>query len=114
LKHWTGLNLEQRSQQVGQPLEELYGLYHRMLSWNVHSGGSGVMGFPPESFPIICTLCYRVAALSFEEVIIQVAKEFKLNGAIDALQKKLEFAKTLPLITTPEQELKLAKQLGLM
>ena len=114
LKHWTGLNLEQRTQQVGEPLEEIYGLYHRMLSWNVHSGGSGVMGLPPESFPIICTLGYRVAALAFEEIIVQVAKEFKLYTVIDALHKKLEYAKALPLMTSPEQELQLAKELGLM
>jgi hypothetical protein len=72
------------------------------------------MGLPPESFPIICTLGYRVAALAFEEILVQVAKEFKLNNAIDALQKKLENAKGLPLTFSPEQELQLAKELGLM
>jgi hypothetical protein len=114
LKHWTGLNLEQRTQRVGQPLEEIYELYHRMLSWYVHSGGSGVMGLPPETFPVICTLGYRVAALTFEEVIRQVTKEFKLNIVDDSIYKKLEYAKALPLTNSPEQELQLAKELGLM
>jgi len=114
LKHWTGLNLQQRAVLVGQPLEEIYEFYNRILSWHVHSGGSGVMGLPPESFPIMCSLGYRVAALTFEEVILQVAKEFKLYTVIDALEKKLAYAKALPLTSSPEQELQLAKELGLM
>ncbi len=114
VKHWTGLNLQQRVKLVGQPLDEIYEFYNRILSWNVHSGGSGVMGLPPETFPVICSLGYRVAALTFEEVILQVAKEFKLCTVIDALEKKLAYAKALPLTSSPEQELQLAKELGLM
>ena len=114
LKHWSGLRLDQRSKLVGQPMEEIYEFYNRILSWYVHSGGSGVMGLPPQTFPIICSLGYRVAALTFEEVIIQVAREFKLNIVDDSIGKKLEYAKALPLTTTPEQELQLAKELGLM
>jgi hypothetical protein len=114
LKHWSGLSLDQRSKLVGQPLEEIYELYNRMLSWYVHSGGPGVMGLPPQTFPIICSLGYRVAAITFEEVIIQVAKEFKLNIVDDSIGKKLEYAKALPLTTSPEQELQLAKELGLI
>jgi hypothetical protein len=114
LKHWTGLSLDQRAKQVGQPLEEIYQLYNRMLSWYVHSGGSGVMGLPPETFPAICTLGYRVAALTFEEVILQVAKEFKLPIVDDSIGKKLEYAKALPLTSSPKLELQLAKELGLM
>jgi len=114
VKHWTGLNLEQRTKLAGQPLEEIYELYHRMLSWHVHSGGSGVMGLPPESFPTICSLGYRVAAVTFEEVILQVAKEFKLTFVDESIKKKLEYAKALPLTSSPEQELQLAKELGLM
>jgi hypothetical protein len=114
LRHWTGLSLDERTKLVGQPLEEIYQLYNRMLSWYVHSGGSGVMGLPPETFPVICSLGYRVAALTFEEVIMQVAKEFKLTVADDSIGKKLEYAKALPLTATPEQELQLAKELGLM
>lgn len=114
LKHWTGLSLDKRCKLVGQPMEEVYELYNRMLSWYVHSGGSGVMGLPPETFPVICSLGYRVAALTFEEVIMQVAKEFKLTIVDDSIGKKLEYAKALPLTSTPEQELQLAKELGLM
>jgi hypothetical protein len=114
VKHWTGLNLQQRVKLVGQPLEEIYELYNQMLSWYVHSGGSGVMGLPPETFPVICSLGYRVAALTFEEVIMQVAKEFKLTIIDDSIGKKLEYAKALPLTSSPEQELQLAKELGLM
>jgi hypothetical protein len=109
LKHWTGLTLDKRTKEVGQPLEEIYELYNRMLSWYVHSGGSGVMGLPPQTFPAICSLGYRVAALTFEEVIMQVAKEFKLTIVDDSIGKKLEYAKALPLTSTPEQELQLAK-----
>ena len=114
LKHWTGLSLDKRSKLVGQPLEEIYELYNRMLSWYVHSGGSGVMGLPPETFPVICSLGYRVAALTFEEVIMQVAKEFKFTIVDDSIGTKLEYAKALPLTSSPEQELQLAKELGLM
>lgn len=53
------------------------------------------------------------AALTFEEVIMQVAKEFKLTIVDDSIEKKLEYAKALPLTSTPEQELQLAKELGL-
>ncbi len=114
LRHWTGLTLKERTKLVAPPLEEIYELYNRMLSWYVHSGGSGVMGLPPQTFPVICSLGYRVAALAFEEVILQVAKEFKLTIVDDSIKKKLEYAKALPLTSSPEQELQLAKELGLM
>lgn len=72
------------------------------------------MGLPAETFPVICSLGYRVAALTFEEVILEVAKEFKLTVVDDSIRKKLDYAKALPLTTTPEQEVQLAKELGLM
>lgn len=114
LKHWTGMTLKARAKAVGSPLEEIYELYNRILSWHVHSGGSGVMGYPPHIFPIICSMAYRIAALCFEEVILQIAKEFKLTAIDNALKTKLDFAKALPLTSGPEQELQLAKELGLM
>jgi hypothetical protein len=114
LKHWTGLNLSERAKQVGQPVEELYGLFHRMLSWYVHSGGTGVMGLPAETFPLICSLSYRTAALSFEEIIKSTAKKFKITMIDDSMEKKLEYAKALPLTSSPEQEAQLAKELGLI
>ena len=101
LRHWTGLNLSERVNKVGQPVQELYNLFHRMLSWYVHSGGVGVMGLPAETFPSICSLSYRTAALTFEEVIKVTAKKFKLTWIDDSLEKKLEYAKALPLTSSP-------------
>lgn len=113
LTHWTGLNFRERVRQIGQPLEEMYVLFHRMLSWYVHSGGTGVMGLPAQTFPYICSLSYRTAALSFEEIIKRAAKKFKLSMIDDTLENKLTYAKGLPLTSSPEQELQLARELGL-
>jgi hypothetical protein len=111
--HWTGMNLLERVQKVGQPLDEIYLLFYRMLSWYVHSGGTGIMGVPKDTFPSICTLGFRIAAMAFEEVIKGTAKEFKLSLAISSLDEKLQLARFLPLTVDAEQERKLREELGL-
>lgn len=113
VKHWSGLNLEERVRLVGQPLEEAYKLYNRMLSWQVHSGGAGVMGVAKETFPHLCGMGYRISTLAFEEVIKSVAKELRLSLALSSLEEKMKFARYLPLTESVEQEAQLRKELGL-
>ena len=110
IHHWSRLDMAARVRLLKQPLEEQYELFYRMLSWQVHSGSTGVMGLSKETFVHLCTLGFRIAAVTFEEVLKAVALEFKLSAAIDAIDKKMEFAKYLPL-TKGEDEEELQRQI---
>lgn len=110
INHWSRLDMAARVQLLKQPLEEQYELFYRMLSWQVHSGSTGIMGLPKETFVHLCTLGYRIGAVTFEEVLKAVAKEFKLSAAIEAIDKKMEFAKYCPL-TKGENEEELQRQI---
>jgi len=101
--HWSEKSLDGRVKILGQPLEEMYELYYRMLSWQVHSGGTGVMGLPKETFTHICAHGYWLGALAFEEIILAVVKEFRLSLAVESILKKLNLAKYAPLITLEEK-----------
>lgn len=103
INHWSEMNLSERVKTLGQPLEELYELYYPMLSWQVHSGGTGVMGYPKETFALICTLGYWIAAKTFEEIILSIVREFKLSLAVESIEKKLDLAKYAPLILVEQK-----------
>ncbi len=102
--HWSEKSLDGRVKMLGQPLEELYELYYRMLSWQVHSGGAGVMGLPKDTFIHICTLGYWIAAKVFEEIILSIVKEFHLTLAVESIEKKLDLAKYAPLLVVEEKQ----------
>ena len=110
IHHWSSLTMASRVKLLKQPLEELYELFYRMLSWQVHSGSTGVMGLAKETFVHFCTLGFRIAAIACEEILKALATEFKLASAIDAIDKKMEFAKFLPLVKGENEE-QLQKQL---
>jgi hypothetical protein len=82
IDHWSGLNLADRVKILGKPLEEVYQLFYRLMSWHVHSGTATIIGVPKETYPHICAHGYWIAAITFEEVIKAVAREFKLSLAI--------------------------------
>jgi hypothetical protein len=108
--HWSRLDMAARVQLLKEPLEEQYELFYRMLSWQVHAGATGIMGLPKETFVHLCTLGFSIGAVTFEEILKATAAEFKLSAAIEALDKKMEFAKYCPL-TKGENEEELQRQI---
>jgi hypothetical protein len=113
IDHWSGLNLADRVKILGKPLEEVYQLFYRLMSWHVHSGTATIIGVPKETYPHICAHGYWIAAITFEEVIKAVAREFKLSLAIPSFNAKLDLARFLPLTESDEQEMQIRSELGL-
>lgn len=112
IKHWSELDLSMRAEKVGQPFWAMYESYYAQLSWYTHAGLTGVINVPPETFVHISAMAYRVAAHAFEELLVSIVKEFKLDLPNPRIEQLLQFAKYLPITDGIEQESQLKRALG--
>jgi hypothetical protein len=92
VKHWSKRNLSEQVKMLGEPFEETYHSLSKQVSWHVHAGLTGVLNMKPEAFPYVFGVSCQIAALSFEEILKAVIRQFKLPSAIPTIDKELEFA----------------------
>lgn len=111
LSHWSGLNLPDRIALLGAPFDEIYELNYPHLSWQVHSGLTGVVNMKAETFTIMCGQSFMLAADSYREILSAMIEEFKIQKANTMIQGKLTAAKMLPFTDSPEQAQKLLDDL---
>jgi hypothetical protein len=52
--HWSGRDLRSRVALLNAPFEEIYDVHYPSLSWQVHSGLTGVINLQAETFTLIC------------------------------------------------------------
>jgi hypothetical protein len=81
LVHWSAMDLSRRVQQVKEPFEEMYALYYGQLSWQVHSGLTGVINLKAETFTLMCGQGFKLAVDSYSEVLSTIISEFKIENA---------------------------------
>jgi len=111
LSHWSGMNLPDRIALLGAPFDEIYELNYPHLSWQVHSGLTGVVNMKAETFTIMCGQSFMLAADAYREILLAMIEEFKIQKANTMIQGKLMAAKMLPFTDSPEQALKLLNEL---
>ena len=114
VKHWSGLNLAERVKKLDASYQEAYDCFYPLLSWYVHAGLTGVLNLKAEAFAHLSGISYQLATIAYGDIIMRVAREFKLSTTNPDLDKKLELARYLPLTENEEQELQLHRELGLL
>ena len=92
VRHWSNRHLSEQVKLLGEPFEEIYHSLYKHLSWHVHAGLAGVANMKPEAFPYVFGVSCQIAALSFEEILKAVIRQFALSSAVPTIYKELEFA----------------------
>jgi len=103
LNHWSGLTLSQRVEQLKSPFDQIYAVDYARLSWYVHSGLTGIMNIPAETFIHLCAYAYHIASIAYGETLLSVARAFKLSKANEKIGEKLRVAKMLPFTKDAQQ-----------
>jgi hypothetical protein len=109
--HWSGLGMGRRVSLLKEPFEEIYEVDYPALSWYVHSGLTGVINLKAETFVHISARAFKLAADAYWEVILGMIREFKIGKADEKIERKMEYAKKVPLTNSPEQAEELLKAL---
>jgi len=102
-RHWSGLNLEERSAKLGPPYDQIYAVDYSRLSWYVHPGLAGVMRVPAVTFIHLCAYAFHLAATAYGESLLSIIRVFNIAKANANIQILLRLAKELPFTDTPEQ-----------
>jgi hypothetical protein len=82
IKHWSGLNLEQRASLAGHPFSRVYALWHIQMSWLNHGGTTGILELTPVALATDCTRNLSIVVELYETVLQQSATLFGLNQKI--------------------------------
>ena len=101
--YWSGLNMSRRIKLLDPPFEEIYEVHYPHLSWQVHSGLTGVVNSRADTFTVMCGQAFKLAADSYREILLTMIEEFSLEKANPKIKAKLKVATLLPLTDTPEQ-----------
>jgi hypothetical protein len=109
VSHWSNFGLAARAKIVGAPFDELYQRMYRQLSWHVHPGLAGVMNLDATVFPAMCGLALEFAFTCYALVLRAVARELKIDKAVQDIDKKVQLAKMLPFTDDADQAAMLAR-----
>ena len=103
VSHWSDLALAARTKKLGEPFNELYLSMYRQLSWQVHPGLAGVMNLDASAFPAMCGLSLEFAFTCYAMVLQAVARELKIDKAVQDIETKVQLAKMLPFTNDEAQ-----------
>ncbi len=87
--HWSGLNIAQRAEKLGQDYKELYVEFFPFLSWHIHSGSTGYAGLKPETLESAFGLMHHMIQRVVLDATEICAEEIKLDK-IDNLEKSFK------------------------
>jgi len=113
LTHWSEKNLQERVALLKSPLDELYVLNYAHLSWQVHSGLTGVVNLKAETFTNMCGSAFILAADSYGEILLAMIQEFKIEKATTNIKQRMKVARALPFAETQEEIDRLLAACGL-
>jgi hypothetical protein len=114
LTHWSEMNLAKRVDSLADPkFQEMYALFYRQLSWNVHPGLQGATGLKSETFAHLCARSLYFAATLYEMLIRDVVRIFQLSIHDPSIQNKMTFARLVPFTDDGSDEAALRRDLNL-
>jgi hypothetical protein len=111
VSHWSGRDLASRVAILKSPFDEIYEVNYRQLSWQVHSGLTGIINLQAATFTLMCGVAFKLAADSYWESLLTMIREFKIGKATAKIEEKLKAAKILPFTDSPEQAEQLLREL---
>lgn len=113
LTHWSERTLAVRAKMLGVPFEETYQFLYKQLSWHAHAGLAGVLNVPPETCATLSIVSCKIAAESYQEILMAVVKEFKLSKATPTIENEFTFARLRAHTKDAQQEAALRQTLDL-
>ena len=111
--HWSGRDLRSRVTLLPPPFEEIYDVHYPILSWQVHSGLTGVVNLQAETFILMCCLGFKLAVDSYWETLSAVIEEFRLRRGDAKILGKMEAARMMPFTDNPREAEQLLRELTL-
>ncbi len=93
---WANMNLKKRSVLAGLHYEKIYEVEQPRMSWQVHSGLTGVVNIKAESFTHIAGVAIYSCIQSYETILSTMIDEFQIGKADDKIKNKLAVSKLLP------------------
>jgi hypothetical protein len=100
---FSNMNLADRSVLVGLEYEEVYEVEQPRMSWQVHSGLTGVVNLKSETFIYMAGVGMASCIKSYELILNAVIDEFKIEKVDDKIKEKLSVSKLLPWANDPAQ-----------
>ncbi len=100
---FANMNLADRATLAGLEYEEIYEVEQPRMSWQVHSGLTGVANLKPETFTYMAGVGMASCIKSYELILNALIDEFMIGMADDKIKKKLTVSKLLPWADDPEQ-----------
>jgi hypothetical protein len=107
---WSNRNLRVRSELAGHPYDEIYEVEQPRMSWQVHSGLTGVINLKTESFTHMAGVGIASCIASYEAVLLAMIDEFKIAKADDKIKNKLQVSKLLPWADDEKQARELFRE----
>ena len=105
LDHWSTKNLKERCDLLGNPYSRNYEFEYPRMSWQVHTGLTGIANLRAETFTGIAGAAFSSSVTSYESILKSIVTEFKIGKADEKIIGKLRAAKLLPF-TDGEEEAK--------
>jgi hypothetical protein len=93
---FANMDLASRSILAGFQYEELYEVEQPRMSWQVHSGITGVANLKRETFTQIAGVGMASCITSYELILNAIIDEFKITMADGKIKKKLAVSKLIP------------------
>ena len=101
IEGFANMNLADRSVLAGLEYEEIYEVEQPRMSWQVHSGLTGVANLKSETFIHMAGVSIMSSIKSYELILDAMIDEFKIGIADEKIKKKLAVSKLLPWAGDP-------------
>ncbi len=95
-RHWSGLTVKARSQQLGSVYEELYIESYPLLSWSVHSGSGSYSGLDEAAIESCFGHSHSIAQRCFLEATELTAELMHIKDAVEGFKDILENLRVTP------------------
>jgi hypothetical protein len=100
---FANMNLANRSILAGPDYEEIYEVAQPRMSWQVHSGLTGIANLKAETFTYIAGVGMTSCIEFYELILNAMIDEFQIDKADEKIKKKLAVSKLLPWADDPAQ-----------
>jgi hypothetical protein len=110
-RHWSGLNLKERTSMLGNPFAETYEIKYQQMSWYTH--GAGLTGFDltAKSYSLLAGVHFELACMCYMALLASVIEEFKLAAVDEKIRNRMRFAHIMPFTDTDEELQALGQEL---
>jgi hypothetical protein len=111
VRHWSGMDLKERTGKLGHPFDELYEVKYPQMSWYTHSAGTTGFDLKRETYGLLAGVYFELAAMCYMVLLTNVIDEFKLAIPDDKIKSKMRYAQMMPFTDTDEQLQTLEREL---